>query len=84
MKSTLGLDTADPESELTVSFILSGVIGSLSSWYASGKRLPQDRMVAHLQRTMAAVLSSPSGEVVPAYERQWDDSRPIGGARRER
>ena len=57
MGPALGVNLDDPSASLVVSFVLSGLVGCLSKWHASGETFPRDEMAALLQRVMAGSLS---------------------------
>ena len=40
-----------------VSFVLSGLVGCLSRWHASGETIPRGELAVLLQRVMAGVLT---------------------------
>lgn len=58
MGSVLGMDPEDPRSALLVSFVLSGVVGSLSSWHRSGEALPRGEVAVLIQRSISGVLTA--------------------------
>ena len=58
MGSVLGMDSEDPRTELLVSFVLSGIVGSLSSWHRSGESLPRGEVAALIQRAISGALTA--------------------------
>jgi AcrR family transcriptional regulator len=58
MGPALGVNLDDPHASLVVSFVLSGLVGCLSKWHASGEAIPRGETAALLQRVMAESLSA--------------------------
>ena len=58
MGSVLGMDPENPRSELLISFVLSGIVGSLSSWHRSGEALPRREVAALIQRAISGALTA--------------------------
>jgi AcrR family transcriptional regulator len=57
MGPALGVNLDDPHASLVVSFVLSGLVGCLSRWHASGETIPRGELAVLLQRVMAGVLT---------------------------